>query len=251
MEFLKMNLVFTMAGRSSRFFNTGYTLPKYLLKIDNETMLSKVMNSFDLKSFQTITFICLKKHLHKYRLHEIINKLTKPHPNINIFAIDEITSGQAETAHVFLKNNYLENIVIFNVDSFYSEKQNLNEQFSSDCSGSIQVFESIIGEKYSYVMPSSGKTGLDKLVRVTEKVKISNFGSTGLYLFKNSNIFCEGFNKLFCKVTEGSVVESYVSLIYQELIESGHLISGFMVNKNIFHVVGTPEEYTSYCGQGS
>ena len=244
-----MHLILTMAGKGSRFSKVGYTTPKFLLKIGDDIVLNKVLLSFDLEQFESITFICLQEHLHTFKLHEIIYKLTLPHPNINIVSIDKVTNGQAETASIFLKKNFLENIVIFNVDSFYSEKILLDNMFIDNFAGSIQVFNSICGDQYSFVLPSSKSAGLNNIIAIEEKVKISNYASTGLYLFKNSEVFCKGFEGVLKKVKLGFFSETFVSLIYKELLEMGYKISGFETNASTFHVVGTPNEYKKYCNK--
>ena len=232
-----------MAGRGSRFIDAGITLPKYLLEIDESIILEKVIASFDLDHFLSVTFICLKEHVSEYRLHKTINKAVGSHENINIIAIDDTTGGQAETAYVYLKDNYIENIVIFNVDTFFIEKLDLRDSFNEHCSGSLQLFETEFGEHYSFALPSPTEQGLANIIQVTEKVRISHYASTGLYLFKNSHIFNAAFEKFISDEANNSHTESYISLIYEELIRGGATIAGFLCDEKNIKVAGTPLEY--------
>lgn len=241
-----MNLIFTMAGRGSRFVEVGVTRPKYLLEIDKCTILKKVIESFHLDHFSSITFICLKEHVKDYQIHLIIDKIVGSHNCINIIAIDKTTSGQGETAYFYLKETNLENIVIFNVDTFFMRKLDLRNNFSENCSGSIQLFETKFGDHYSFALPSPAGGGLKKIVKVTEKVRISPYASTGLYLFKNSKVYNTGFEKFMSNKREKKYVESYISLVYEELIQSGKTISGFLCDPQNVKVVGTPQEYRNF-----
>ena len=40
-------IVIPMLGRSSRFFNAGYSIPKYQLPLGGETVFTKVVRSFE------------------------------------------------------------------------------------------------------------------------------------------------------------------------------------------------------------
>src|SRR5687768_17357545 len=42
-----MHVVITLAGHSRRFKAAGYTLPKFLIPIDNAPMIAHVINMFD------------------------------------------------------------------------------------------------------------------------------------------------------------------------------------------------------------
>lgn len=246
-----MNLIFTMAGRGNRFVKAGITKPKYLLEIDKRSILEKVIGSFNLDHFSSITFICLKEHVRDYQIHLIIDKIIGSHKCINIIAIDKTTSGQAETAYFYLKNTNIENIVIFNVDTFFTKKLDLRNNFSENCSGSIQLFKTKFGNHYSFALPSPAEAGLKKLVKVTEKVRISPYASTGLYLFKNSKIFKTGFEKFMSNNGKKQHVESYISLVYEELIQNGKTISGFLCDSQNIKVVGTPREYRNFLNSKS
>ncbi|MDC3090366.1 sugar phosphate nucleotidyltransferase [Paracoccaceae bacterium] len=241
-----MNLIFTMAGRGRRFVEVGITQPKYLLEINKRSILEKVIGSFNLNHFSSITFICLKEHVRNYKIHLIIDKIIGSHKCVNIITVNETTGGQAETAYFYLKETNIENIVIFNVDTFFEKKLDLRNNFSEHCSGSIQLFKTKFGEHYSFALPSPGKAGLKNLIKVTEKVRISPYASTGLYLFKNSKIYNSGFEKFISNKNKKKYAESYISLIYEELIQSGKTISGFLCDPRDIKVVGTPQEYSNF-----
>ena len=52
-------IVLPMAGASSRFYNAGYTVPKYMLPLGNETVFDKSVKSFE-KMFWYDKFIFIQ-----------------------------------------------------------------------------------------------------------------------------------------------------------------------------------------------
>ena len=42
-----MNIVITCAGKSNRFKKEGFNVPKFMLPLDNETVISKILDNYD------------------------------------------------------------------------------------------------------------------------------------------------------------------------------------------------------------
>ena len=120
--------------------------------------------------------------------------------------------------------------MIFNIDT-------IRENFiwpKSFEDGFLEVFESE-GENWSFVEP------LDKsyVGRTTEKVRISNLCSNGMYGFSSISLFKDAFENS----SKDNFGELYIAPLYNYLIEGGYKINYRLVsNKEIFHC-GSPIDY--------
>lgn len=233
--------VITMAGLSSRFFKAGYGIPKYQLPLHGQTVFYHAINSFHYyfstddflfvirDVFSTSEFIkteCEKLGLERYQ----------------IITLDAETRGQAETAYIAL--NQIENdheIYIFNIDSM--RHNYIKPAFVENCSGYLEVFEDE-GEHWSFILPDEN----GNVIKTTEKVKISNLCSDGLYYFKNKS----QFEKTFLHAIENNQTakgEYYVAPLYNTLIEQGEIIKYELIKNDLIDFCGTPDEYTALLSQ--
>ncbi len=236
-----MTIVFPMAGLSSRFAKAGYTKPKYMLEVDENSVFFHAVNSFK-KYFDScnILFIyrdinntksfieneCLKMGVHSYELVEL----------------KEATEGQAHTVYLGLEDRKIkddEDILIFNIDTFRPNFTLPSELDFNSLDGYLEVFEAE-GEHWSFVLPENEKS--NKVIKTTEKERISNLCSSGLYYFKYSKDFKDVFNLLIRK-QDKSKNEYYIAPMYNYLIKGNKDIrySKILLNEIIF--CGTPDEY--------
>ena len=243
-----MTIIFPMAGLSSRFTKAGYKKPKYMLPVDDNTVFFHAVNSFK-NYFDTcdVLFIfrdiqntkefideeCLKMNLRSYQCIEL----------------NEPTEGQAETVYLGMKKASLpddESILIFNIDTF---RPNFKLPFELDfktIDGYLEVFEEE-GDHWSFVLPESKES--NRVVKTTEKVRISPLCSSGLYYFKKSN----DYNKIFSKVLKAddrSKNEFYIAPMYNYLIGKGKDIRYSEITLDNIIFCGTPDEYESLIQKG-
>lgn len=78
------------------------------------------------------------------------------------------------------------------------------------------------------------------MARTTEKVRISDLCSNGLYYFSSVSLFEESF-KLFANQTD--IKELFVAPIYNVLIRKGLRVKYILLEKNQTLFAGTPSEY--------
>ena len=107
-----------MAGLSSRFAKSGYTLPKYMLYAGNKSLFRLAVESFE-KYFRLsrFTFICRDVYCTKQFIENECKLIGIE--NYNIIAT-EPTSGQAETVYIGVKDlDKDEDILIFNIDCWF------------------------------------------------------------------------------------------------------------------------------------
>jgi len=229
-----MNLILTMAGRYSRFVNEGYRLPKYLLPWGNKSILNEIILELNSHSdFENIYLIANKRD-EVYMPH--VNKIIKSigMPLENLFLISD-TNGQAETASKAISEvcdrfgSLNGNIVFHNIDTIlYNRKINEISSLLDVNDGYIDIFESN-NHAYSYVLLEDGN-----VKSIAEKIVISSSATSGMYAFKDINIF----NKFY----KNDML--YISDIYKKMIEKGlSIVTSSIYSGDDTIVLGTPSEY--------
>ena len=234
MALTKMNLIITMAGRYSRFINEGYRLPKYLLPWGNKSILNEIILQLNANSdFENIYLIANKRD-EIYLPH--LKKITKSLgiPLENIFLISD-TQGQAETANVGVKEIFNKfgklngNIVFHNIDTIlYNRNMSVLPVFLEKNYGYIDIFESN-NHAYSYILLEEGN-----VKSIAEKIVISNNATSGLYAFRDVNVFNDFY--------ENNMV--YITDIYKGMIEKNiNIVTSEVYSEEDTIVLGTPSEY--------
>lgn len=227
-------IVIPMAGLSSRFFKSGYTLPKYQLDLHGQTVFAWAVSSFR-DYFATDKFVFIYRDIFdtKEFIEREINKLGIK--DFELICLSEETLGQADTVYQGISNIEDEELFIFNIDSKLCHFT--KPDFIDDCDGYLEVFEGQ-GDHWSFVDANSD--GL--VIKTTEKERISELCSDGLYYFKSSIQFKQVVEKA---MSEKYFVknELYVAPLYNLLIQEGRVIRYQLVSQNDILFCGTPDEY--------
>jgi len=223
-----MKLILTMAGLGSRFKSAGYSEEKYEIEFRGHTLLEWSLAS--LLNFRRYPLILITRDF-----DGIEATLTKTCDRLgfedrHIIVIDRVTRGQAETA--ILAQACFESddsILIFNTDTFVDP----NYLRPEDIRGSawIPTFEAP-GDKWSFV--EADEEG--RIVRTTEKQRISDDCSIGAYYF-------DSFLEFKSLVDKAQVTgELYVAPLYNEWL-SNHS-EGFLhrLPSQSVTILGTPED---------
>lgn len=228
-------IVIPMVGKSSRFFNAGYSEPKFKLPIQDTNVFVKVMQSFS-GLFEDELFLFLVRtdfNAKAFVEREVQNLGIKRY---KIKLINQDTQGQAETVYIGTEDiDKEEPLTIFNIDTFRSNFQ--YPSWISDCDGYLEVFEGS-GDNWSFVKPGEEL----KVIQTTEKEPISDLCSDGLYFFRKKEYFDQAFSE-FKRKNAKVRGEFYIAPLYNTLIERGFDIRYFLINKNEVTFCGTPEEY--------
>ena len=224
-----------MAGLSSRFFKAGFKSPKYQLPLGSDTVFSWSVKSFS-NYFTTDHFIFIYRDISdtkNFLLHEI-QKIGIE--NYDLVCLPEETEGQADTVYRGIhKIMYDDCLYIFNIDSKIIDFN--KPKLADECDGYLEVFEGD-GENWSFVLPGDKCT----VIKTTEKDRISNLCSDGLYYFKNKSVF----EQLFLKAKRNCIKsrnEYYIAPLYNDLIRSGGKVFYNKVDPNKILFCGTPDEY--------
>jgi len=238
-----VNFIFPMGGLSSRFANAGYTLPKFQLDLHGSTVFEHAVVGFS-RFFADHTFVFAFRGGDE--IAEFVSQkclgLGLPEANLKLVSLDKITSGQAETVRIAIDEAGItenESIIIFNIDTFQTDYM-LPEIFDPDeIDGYLEVFIAE-GDHWSFVEPGEHNS----VIRVTEKERISEYCSSGLYFFRKAKDFCRAFDKtLSVSVEELSGGERYVAPLYNDLISKGADIRYNLVGPDRLAFCGTPHEY--------
>jgi|TARA_B100000768_G_C11284313_1_gene381009 hypothetical protein len=232
-------IVIPMAGKSSRFFDAGYDLPKFMLPLGaSSTLFEESVKSFD-RYFDSDIFIFIVREEHlRYDFIEqkCIDLGIKTFEIISLF---EDTNGQADTVYLGLEKlgllNSQEEIYIFNIDSIRKNFIKPGEIFLKNTYGYLEVFIDQ-GHHWSFIEP------MDSLYvkRTTEKVKVSDLCSNGLYYFKSVDLFSRTF--MDCSITN-EFKELFVAPMYNILIEQNKPVKYLLLEDKETLFAGIPLEY--------
>ena len=224
-------IIIPMAGLSSRFFKAGFKEPKYKLIAHDRSLFEWSVKTFE-KYYQTEKFLFICRNV--FETPQFIEKEVKKIgiKDFEISVLSNETRGQAETIYLNLhKISPDENILIFNIDTY---RHNF-EFYNLDCDAYLEVFKGD-GEHWSFVLP---RKNTDSVLKTTEKKRISDLCSNGIYFFKNKKIYEHAYNQS-ANQTNGEI---YIAPLFNNLIKDEYDVRYKLVdiNKHIF--MGTPTEY--------
>ena len=239
MLLINMHLVFTMAGHYKRFESLSLNIPKYLLPYKDQSIFYEVVKGHLSSEITKISFIVNKRDSNYFNLLKFQIKSLKIQ-NFN-FVVIEKTNSQIETINKGIlkileksKNNLP--LAITNIDTLIINRNfklynNLIKK--NDCL--VDIFKSN-NRGYSYVIFDKNKN----VINIKEKIIISNYASSGLYIFKNSKILLEQL-KISMNDKDG-----YFSQMINRMIQSNlKVICNKISNSEKTIVLGTPDQYLS------
>ncbi|WP_205894590.1 glycosyltransferase family 2 protein [Pseudomonas oryzihabitans] len=239
---MSVNIVITMAGRGSRFTDAGYLVPKYEILAHGKSLFDWSMLS--LKNFFSpdccVIFVCLKSNGSAEYVHKRCHSLGLK--NVQVIELDSITDGQATSAYL-TKDLWRADwpLLIYNIDTFVTPSS-LSPDFIREGSDAWVPCFQVPGDHWSFV-----KLGSDQwATEFSEKRRISNFASIGLYWFARAEYFSQAYESFFSKPDSLVKGERYIAPLYQELLFQGLKISILDLPVEDVHVLGTPQELDSF-----
>ncbi len=118
----------------------------------------------------------------------------------------------------------------------------INDMLAKQLDASILTFHDYENNpKWSFAQ--SDENGL--VVRVAEKVVISNKATVGIYLFKHGSIFCDGAVDMIAR-NDRFNNEFYVCPAYNYIIKNGHKVGTFEIPASAMHGIGVPEDLEKF-----
>ena len=234
-----MNLVIPMAGRGTRFSQVGIATPKPLIDVRGRPMYSWAVDGLPLALAKQIIFICLSEHLESLALAADIHARYGRY-NPLIVPVDAVTRGQAST--VLLARQWIDNdepLLVFNADTYCpTTLLQALERFGPQVDGVVDVFRAP-GTRWSFVRTDDD----DRVLEMTEKRRISEWASTGLYYFRHGHDFVRHADEMIA-VGETVNDEFYVAPVYNRLLAAGAEIRANRVP--VAWVLGTPEDLAMF-----
>ena len=150
-------IVFPMAGRSSRFFKAGYTVPKFMLPLAGKSLFQHTIEGFR-SCFEREQFVFV--HLNDDGVAEFIERelqeIGLKQGDFVLKGLSETTSGQAETVAVGCRAVELtdaDSLTIFNIDTIRPDFQYPAIVSQDACDGYLEVFLGE-GDHWSFVEPA-------------------------------------------------------------------------------------------------
>lgn len=235
------NIVFPMAGASSRFVEAGYDTPKPLLDVGGFHMVRRAAYGCNIGGKHI--YIVQKEHSGKYNLPELLQSFT-PDLEVVVVEVDGVTEGAA--ASVLAAKEHIDNddlLVICDSDTIMNWdpiKFLVDAGESRHLDGSIVTFPAE-GSSWSYV--EVDEDGVAKTI--SEKDQISDNACAGVYYWRRGSDFVKYAESMIKKDLRVNN-EFYVAPVYNQAIQDGKLVGIYNVDASFVTSLGTPERYEAY-----
>jgi len=128
-------------------------------------------------------------------------------------------------------------LIIFNIDTHEKKFATFNEPNDAY----LEVFKGE-GEHWSFAQPKGDTTLVE---RTTEKVRISDLCSNGVYGFKNKKIFIDAYIELI----RSNPGEFYIAPMFNFIIAKDMCVRFKLVEHSDHIFMGTPSEYSDFLGE--
>lgn len=234
-------IVIPMSGGSSRFFRAGFGRPKYELDIAGHSLFWHALWGFrDYFSAETFVFVTRKDFDARPFVERQCELLGVS--NYLIVELDGMTRGQAESVYLGVKDipDRDEGMVIFNIDTIRHGFR--YPDYVGDVDGYLEVFRGD-GDGWSFVRVAADNP--EQVIETSEKLRISDYCSTGLYYFRTKDTFMKAFESALSEVDDFMARwrELYVAPLYNYLIGQGADIRCSLIERHDVIFSGTPDEY--------
>ncbi|WEK83003.1 MAG: glycosyltransferase family 2 protein [Mycoplasma sp.] len=232
-----MKIIITAAGLGSRFKEIGIKEEKYEIVVRNKPIFYWSLNS--LKNLFNEDFIFIF-HKDTYR-KEFVEKQLKDLgiSKWKLILIDKRTDGQATTA--LLADSLInekDDVLIFNIDTYINPDEISLSTFNKD---GIIVTTKAKGEHWSFAKTNKN----NRVIEVSEKVRISENASVGMYYFKEWRLFKEAYKNSKEEVIK-KYKEFYICPMYQYLIDNDYEVFIHNIKLSSLVCLGTPKEVSEF-----
>lgn len=235
-------IILPMAGLSSRFFEVGYTEPKYKLLIEDQPVFDYALRSFE-GCFGKETFLIVLRS--DYDTEAFVRaRLQANGIMAELVVLDQPTQGQAETVALGLEAAQVSDatpLTIFNIDSFRPGFAMSEAEYAAD--GYLETFLGA-GDAWSFVEPEVAGMREGTATRVIEKERISELCCTGLYYFRSRQQFQEAYAQELATPSQ-KLTEHYIAPIYNQMIQRGASVKFRTIDIQDVIFCGIPAEYVA------
>ena len=224
-----------LAGIGARFESEGYSLPKQLLPIMNQSTLEYSLESINVPKDFHVIVLMRPAYFNTHDLRPIFKKAYGD--NLSFVEVFEKTKGSLDTC-LLAKPCISDNkpLHIFTLDVHISPKIDISKINFEECDATISVVK-INNPGFSYAEIDSN----NYVTRTAEKLVISNWGATGLYSFNSSKLFFKMAENHIENSTASKNGEFYITPLYNDYIKEGKRV--LARREKIIYSFGTPAEY--------
>lgn len=234
-----MNIIVLMAGPSSDFETHGHVYPKYLLEVQGQPIIQRIIETLQPLN-ANISFVIRKDDDDQVFLASTLKILC---PNASIYKVSNTTQGAACSALFAIDSiNNNEELIIVNGDQLITSgvKDAIEEFRKKQYDGGTICFTSV-HPRWSFI--SLDENGL--VNETSEKRPISNLATAGFYYFKHGKDFVNAaFDNIRKDVNFNG--KYYVCSTFNELILNQKKVGIYKINKSEYISFSTPQMYENY-----
>ncbi|MCJ2184185.1 glycosyltransferase family 2 protein [Novosphingobium sp. 1949] len=237
-------IVIPMAGNSRRFTEAGYTMPKFMLPLDGQSLFAHSVRSFE-AYFASESFLFIARSDMDAGPFIEREVAALGISDARIALLPGPTEGQAQTVEMGLALGEVpeqEPLTIFNIDTFRPNFTYPAKSWFPEADGYLEVMNST-DPGFSFAAPS--ERGEDRVRETAEKQVISDLASTGLYWFREARLFRE-------IMRDGGVRangELYIAPMYNAMIAKGLDVRYELVPSKEVIFCGVPQQYEDLLAQ--
>jgi NDP-sugar pyrophosphorylase family protein len=239
-----MQVIVPLAGRGTRFEEKGYTFPKPLIEIGNQSMIEMVLENMQLPAEAQVTFVCRSEHLGRFHLDDVLRLLV---PGSRIVSLQNETAGALCSVLLAVDHLQLEGpLLIANGDQIFSSSiaSYYDACRAPGVDGCILTF-SATHPRWSFA-----RTDADgRVIAVAEKRPISRQATAGFYYFRRASDLVAGAEQMILKGLR-TADQFFVCPVYNELILGGKNIRTHHLPDGAMHSLGTPEDLENFIRSG-
>ena len=231
-----LTIVIPMAGRGSRFADSGYSDPKPLISVGSQPMIKAVIDNLTPRRDHRFVFVCQREHVAAYGLED---RLSRWAPGSAVVQIEGVTDGAACT--VLAARQYIGAgpLMIANSDQYVDVS--IDEYLGTMDAGLDGMIMTMWADDPKWSFAALDQQG--HVTKVVEKEVISNEATVGIYNFRKGQDFIDAAEQMIAakKRVNG---EYYVAPVYNELIQKGQKFGVFNVGREAegMYGLGTPAD---------
>jgi NDP-sugar pyrophosphorylase family protein len=236
-----LQILMPMGGLGRRFRDVGVNTPKPLIPVLGVPMFKRALASFDAYEGKKTLIVVVREDAD--REFDLAKLVTEAQPSATVVMLDHDTRGAVETC--MAAEDVLDPdlpLVIMDCDIAFSSPsyfQAIEEAVSGGGMDGLLLTFNSTDPRYSFA--ELDETG--RVIRTAEKEPISANALMGAYFFTRAATFLRGAKALMDRQISEQMKEYYVSLVFNELIESGLAVGSASGDLYSF---GTPEELARF-----
>jgi NDP-sugar pyrophosphorylase family protein len=242
-----MKIIIPMAGLGQRFVDVGYKNPKPFIWVDDDYIISKIVDMFDEQD--EIIFICNERHLKETDMHDRLRRL---HKKSIVLSVPEHNRGPVFTMIPYMDMIdddeqvivcYCDNPYLWDYDHF---KKWVNETKVDGC---VLTHTGFHPHRLASTYMAYCKMEGEQMVEIKEKEPYTDnhwneHASTGTYYFRKGSYVKKYFQETIDKQIKHTNGEYYVTLVYNLLIQDK--LNVRIYDTDFVTVFGTPSELENY-----